>query len=76
MRKITDRQRKALGRMMRACHGQVTLSPDLAKQLLKRGLVTKEGTWQPKEWNRPTATLWVCSITETGRETYNKENER
>lgn len=74
MRKITDRQRRALGRMVRDTNNKASLSPDLAKQLIKRGLATKEGIYQPKEWNKVIATLWVVSITESGREAYTKEN--
>lgn len=64
--RITERQQKALDRMARDEDKRASLSPDLARQLIKKGLVRLVRKRQRCEWSRPVATLWVvCLITES-----------
>jgi hypothetical protein len=65
VRPLTDRQRAALARLRKSPNGRELLSPDLAKQLERRGLVRITGhRYQRTEWNRKVAgsTLWEVQL--------------
>lgn len=64
--RMTDNQKTTLKRILRA-DGKAGLSPTMAGQLIKRGLVYKLRSRVRKEWNRPVATLWVVMLTTEGR---------
>ena len=66
MMRITDRQIKTLHRLGRAENNQAPINPDLARQLIAKGLVIKVRTYTRYEWNTPVATLWVVRLTEAG----------
>jgi len=68
MRKLTDRQRAILKRI-RDNGGRDMISPDVATQLMRKGLVEKTDRYQPTSYNRPVkgATLWVVVLTTKGR---------
>ena len=61
--KLTKRQRWGLRRIA----GDHAISPDLARQLIKKGLAIKHDVYERKEWNKVVATLWVCCLTSTGQ---------
>jgi hypothetical protein len=64
-RPLTERQRRVLDRIRKQPGGRELISPDLAKQLAKRGIVRITGhKWCRKEWNRPVkgATLWEVQL--------------
>lgn len=67
-RPLTDRQKAALKRLAKDEYGRQYLSPDLAKQLCKRGLTEMTGRKRTRyEWQRPVATLWEVRTTAAGR---------
>lgn len=69
MRPLTDRQRSALLRLAKH-DGTGTLSPELAKQLERRGVVELTGHKRTRtEWGRKVkgGTLWGVRLTTAGR---------
>ncbi len=67
MRPLTERQIAALKRLAKE-GGREHFSPDLAKQLDKRGVAELTGhKYTRTEWNRPVATLWEVRLTGAGR---------
>jgi hypothetical protein len=60
--RLTKRQRYGIRRI----GGNHPISPDLARQLIKKGLVKKIDTYERVEWNRVIAVLWVCDLTKLG----------
>ena len=60
--RLTKRQRWGLTRI----GGDHPVSPDLAKQLIGKGLASKFNVHERVEWNRVVATLWVCLLTPLG----------
>jgi hypothetical protein len=68
MRPLTDRQKGAMKRLAKAEGNRCYLSPDLAKQLDKRGVAKLTGRKHTRyEWQRPVATLWEVQLTAAGR---------
>lgn len=68
MRPLTDRQKAALKRLYRDPAHREHFSPDLAKQLHKRGVAELTGYKHTRyEWQRPVATLWEVRLTAAGR---------
>jgi hypothetical protein len=66
-RKLTERQDYAIGRIIKE-GGRDYISPDLANQLARRGLVTITGNkYQRHEWQRPVkgTTLWEVRLKST-----------
>ncbi len=64
MRPLTDRQHAALARIKKN-GGREYLSPDIVKQLAKRGIVVITGNKRQRtEWNRPVvgSTLWEVRL--------------
>ncbi len=68
MRPLTERQIAALKRLAKDEHHRCHFSPDLAKQLDKRGVAELTGHKHTRyEWQRPVATLWEVRLTTAGR---------
>lgn len=68
-RPLTDRQKAALKRLAKSEGFRELFSPELAKQLVKRGVAELTGRkWQRSEWNRKVvgATLWEVRLTTAG----------
>lgn len=66
-RKLTARQVAAMKRLAKE-GGSEQCSPDLAAQLVNRGLCHLTGHKHKRyEWNRLVATLWGVSLTNAGR---------
>lgn len=61
--KLTSRQIYGMRRIAEGC----PISPDLARQLIRKGLANKHYVYERTEWNRTTARLWCCCLTEAGR---------
>jgi hypothetical protein len=67
--RMTSRQLNAIRRMLNR-DGSCQLSPDLHKQLAKRGIIeAHRAEWNHTryEWNRPVATLWKAILTEEAK---------
>ena len=63
-RQMTQRQESAVRRIS-ASGGREMISPDLARQLVRRGVVVLTGRkYQRVEWNRPVkgTTLWEVEL--------------
>lgn len=70
LRPLTDRQKAALKRCANGDGFREFLAPDIAKQLVNRGVAELTGRkYQRKEWNRPVvgATLWEVRLTAAGQ---------
>lgn len=68
-RPLTDRQKAALKRLAKGEFYSDYFSPDVAKQLVKRGVAELTGRkYQRHEWNRPVvgSTLWEVRLTTAG----------
>ncbi len=70
--RLTDRQRQILRRIYRDKEGQQSIDPDVAKQLIAKGLIWKLGEWRRSvSGGRNTydklVTLWVVALTEEGK---------
>lgn len=65
--RLTDRQVSGLRRVFRNQPNGEPLSPDLARQLIQKGLVYKVRDWERREWNKVIARLWVVDLTDKGK---------
>lgn len=68
--KLTIRQTQILSRIIRenARGYDSCISPDVAKQLIKKGLVFKLSEYRPDNgWNKSGPVLWKVSLTEEGK---------
>jgi hypothetical protein len=61
--RLTPRQIWALKRVQK----DNAISPDVARQLVKKGLVYHAQNYERTEWNRVVAVLWVCILTDAGK---------
>ena len=69
--RLTERQTSILKRVVRESaderSGSSAISPDVARQLLKKGLIYRHlNDYKRREWNRVVATLWVVTATPAG----------
>jgi ribosomal protein S12 len=66
MKTLTDRQKGILRRLAKDEFHTEVISPDVGKQLEKRGLIVHDGDYERKEWNRTVAKLWKVRLTGAG----------
>ena len=63
MRKLTERQRRGLSRLLRAEDRHMAMSPDLAKQLARRGIVRiTDHVLEDWKWGKVVGVLPVVAL--------------
>jgi hypothetical protein len=67
--RMTDHQKATMRRILRAqtaCRPAAIL-PEIARQLIRRGLVYHLHNYTRYEWTCPVATLWAVGLTAAGQ---------